>query len=381
MAQKLYFVAGEHSGDTRGAELMESIRAVRPDWQFYGLGGPKMRRLAGSGLVDWVADAAVVGFWEVLKRYRWFKGRFQATRREIEQLRPDAVIFVDYPGFNLRLARALRESELPVRLINYISPQVWAWNRGRIHRMADWIDLMLCLFPFEEDMFASAGLPTVCIGHPVVDELEAGRIEGQREENLVGLFPGSREREVSRHFPIMLEVAAQLHEKFPDWRFEVSAASQLLEDQMRSIAGDHPAQRLPLAIVQGRSHELMQRAWSGVVASGTATLEASYYGLPYCLVYKVAWPTYLIGRALVDIEHLGMANILAGREIVHEFIQHEANVENISSFLESVMTDELRRTELVRNLLDTAAKLGGGGAAEVAARAIVDLLEGQSDGD
>lgn len=381
MAQKLYFVAGEHSGDTRGAELMESIRAVRPDWQFYGLGGPKMRELAGSGLVDWVADAAVVGFWEVLKRYSWFKGRFDATRREIEQLRPDAVIFVDYPGFNLRLARSLHEGLLPARLINYISPQVWAWNRGRIHRMADWIDLMLCLFPFEEEMFESAGLPTVCIGHPIVDELEAGRIEGRREENLVGLFPGSREREVSRHFPTMLEVAAQLHEKFPDWRFEVSAASQLLEDQMRAIVRDHPAKQLPLVIVQGRSHELMQRAWSGVVTSGTATLEASYYGLPYCLVYKVAWPTYLVGRVLVDIEHLGIANILAGREIVHEFIQHEANVENISSFLESVMTDELRRAELVRNLLDAAAKLGGGGAAEVAARAIVDLLEGQSDGD
>ena len=178
----------------------------------------------------------------------------------------------------------------------------------------------------------------------------------------------------------MVEVVAHLHEKFPAWRFEASAASQLMENQMRFILDAHPVKQLPLEIVQGRSHELMQRAWSGVVTSGTATLEASYYGLPYCLVYKVAWLTYLAGRAVVDIEHLGLANILAGREIVHEFIQHEANAANISSFLESVMTDELRWRELERNLLGAAARLGGGGAAKIAARAIVDLLEEQSDG-
>lgn len=379
MAQKLYFVAGEHSGDTRGAELMEAIRAVRPDWQFCGLGGPKMRNLAGSSVVDWVEEAAVVGFWEVLKRYPWFKGRFDATHREIENLHPDAVIFVDYPGFNLRLARSLHEGAGSARLINYISPQVWAWKKDRIQGMAEWLDLMLCLFPFEKEIFESAGLPTICMGHPMVDQLEAGRIEARREENLVGLFPGSRKNEISRIFPTMVEVVAQLHEKFPSWRFEASAASQLMEDQMRSILDAHPAKQLPFAIVQGRSHELMQRAWSGVVTSGTATLEASYYGLPYCLVYKVAWLTYLAGRAVVDIEHLGLANILAGREIVHEFIQHEANVANISSFLESVMTDKLRWRELERNLLDASARLGGGGAAKVAARAIVDLLEERSD--
>ena len=149
---------------------------------------------------------------------------------------------------------------------------------------------------------------------------------------------------------------------------------------MRAIVESEGAGRLPIDIVRGRSQELMQRASSGVVASGTATLEATYYELPYCLVYKVAWPTYLIGRLVVDIEHLGMANILAGREIVHEFIQHEANVENLTSFVESVMTDENRRSELEENLRETAQKLGGGGAAKVAAEAIVNLVEGEQDG-
>jgi lipid-A-disaccharide synthase len=328
---------------------------------------------------DWVEQAAVVGLWEVLKRYTFFRARFEETRREIETLAPAAVVFVDYPGFNLRLARALHEGGGAARLVDYISPQVWAWNRGRIPRMAEWLDLMLCLFPFEVDMFEAAGLRTVCMGHPIVDQLEGERVAGERARNLVGLFPGSREREVARLFPLMVKVAAELHARHPDWRFEASAASEPLRLMMRRTLAEAGAEDLPLEIVAGKSHELMQRAWAGVVASGTATLEATYYGLPYCLVYKVAWPTYLAGRAVVDIGHLGIANILAGREIVHEFIQHDANIANLVSFVESVMSDGVRRAELVRNLSETAATLGKGGAAGVAAGAIVELLESHGD--
>jgi lipid-A-disaccharide synthase len=379
MARMLYLLAGEHSGDTRGAELMGTLQELRPDWQFQGLGGPKMQELSGGAVRDWVEDAAVVGIWEVLKRYSWFRARFEETRCEIEELSPDAVVFVDYPGFNLRMARALHEGSGTARLIDYVGPQVWAWNKGRIPRMAQWLDLILCLFPFEQALFEEAGLKTVCMGHPMVDQLEGERSKADRVKNLVGLFPGSREREVSRIFPLMVNVVAQLHTRYPEWDFEASAASEPLQSKMRGILEEHGGKGLPLEIVAGKSHELMQRAWCGVVTSGTATLEATYFGLPYCLVYKVAWPTYLAGRAVIDIEHLGMANILAGREIVHEFIQHEATVGNVASFVESVMTDSVRRNELERDLLETAAKLGGGGAAKVAAQAIVELLESERD--
>ncbi len=381
MAQMLYFVAGEHSGDIRGAELIKALRKKRPDWRFSGLGGPRMRDLAGSGLTDWVEDAAVLGLWEVLKRYRWFKQRFEETRREIEELRPDAVVFVDYPGFNMRLAKALSEKVPFVRRVYYISPQVWAWNKGRIRGMATCLDLMLCLFPFEAKLFQRAGLPAVCMGHPMVDQLETHRINQSREENLIALFPGSRANEISRIFPLMVKVVAELHERFPDWKFEAAAASLPLESQMREIANTHAKKSLPLVIKQGGSHELMQRAWCGVVTSGTATLEASYYGLPYCLVYKVTWPTYLLGRVLIDIDFLGLANILAGREIVHEFIQHEANVGNVSSFLEAAMTDAALRREIAGDLEEVSARLGSGGAAEIAAGAVVDLLEKRNNED
>ena len=247
--------------------------------------------------------------------------------------------------------------------------------------MATCLDLMLCLFPFEAELFQRAGLPAVCMGHPMVEQLERHRISQPREKNLVALFPGSRANEISRIFPLMVKVVAELQERFPDWKFETAAASGALENQMREIVDTHAQKPLRLVIRQGGSHELMQRAWCGVVTSGTATLEASYYGLPYCLVYKVAWPTYLLGRALIDIDFLGLANILAGREIVHEFIQHEANVGNVSSFVEAVMTDPHLWGEIEADLQEVSAGLGNGAAAEIAAGAVVDLLEQRNNGD
>jgi len=373
MGRLLYLVAGEPSGDTRGAELIEALNEVRPGWEFRGLGGGEMRARGGTGVRAWVAEAGVVGLWEVVKRYRWFRARFEETKEEIARLRPEAVILVDYPGFNLRLARDLRRTGCAAKLVDYIGPQVWAWDRARIPKMAEWLDLMLCLFPFEKEMFEEAGLRTVCMGHPIVDQLEAARIDVERTRKLVGLFPGSREREVARLFPVMLEAAGELQGAHPDWHFEAAAASGELAGLMQAMVRERGP--LPVQVVTGGSHKLMQRAWCGVVASGTATLEATYYGLPYCLVYKVSWPTYLAGRLVVEVDHLGMANILAGREIVHEFIQREADSGNVASFIEAVMTDDTYRRELEANLLDTAGRLGEGGAVRRGAEAIVDLLD------
>ncbi|NNC89315.1 MAG: lipid-A-disaccharide synthase [Akkermansiaceae bacterium] len=372
MGTVAYFVAGEHSGDTRGAELMGALRERRPDWEFAGLGGPKMRALGGDAVRDWVEDAAVVGLWEVLKRYGWFKRRFEETKAEIARRDPDAVILVDYPGFNLRLARALREGGSRCRIIDYISPQVWAWNKGRIPRMARWLDLMLCLFPFEREMFESAGLKTVWMGHPLVDQLEAERIPAERGASLVGLFPGSREREVARLFPLMLETARSL--AGAGWTFEASAASAGLAATMRRLVDDSGLQGV-VEVREGDCHGLMQRATCGVVASGTATLEAAFYGMPYCLVYKVAWPTFWVARMVVNLDHIGIVNILAGRQVVPEFVQGDARADDVAAWIADSMRSPGRRSEMSAELLETAAKLGEGGAAGRAAEAIIELLE------
>jgi len=366
-ARVLYVIAGELSGDAHGAGLLRDLRNHVSDLEIHGAGGPEMAEVAGSGLEDWVADAAVMGAWEVLRRYGWFRKKFYAMLADVEQLKPEVLLLIDYPGFNLRFAAKVRERLPATRIVYYISPQVWAWNKGRLPKMARLLDEMICLFPFEKPIFEGAGLKTTWAGHPLVDELEARRIPGvERDPNLVGLFPGSREREISRLFPMMVETAARMRAERPHLRFEVPAATPELAAIIRSMASGVDG----IEVTDGGSHSLMQRAGCAVVASGTATLEAAYYGLPYCLVYAVAWLTYRLARILVKIEHIGLVNILAGRGVVREFIQHEANSANVSAELFRLTDDATARERLIAELAEATAKLGGLGAHERAAERV-----------
>jgi lipid-A-disaccharide synthase len=369
MAEALYVIAGELSGDVHGAGMLRALRSMHPDLEIHGAGGPQMREVAGEGLRDWVEEAAVMGLWEVLKRYGWFKQRFDEMLAEVRALKPALLVLIDYPGFNLRFAEAVRKELPQTKIIYYISPQVWAWNKGRLPKMARLLDEMLCLFPFEKPIFEGAGLATTFVGHPLVDELEEERSGDPREENLVALLPGSREREVARLFPMMLEAARRLHSKRPETRFEACGASAKLATRMRELTTAAKLGEI-VHIRDGGAHELMQRATCGVVASGTATLEAAYFGLPYCLVYKVAWPTYLAAKMLVKIEHIGLINILAGGRVVEEFIQSEADPLRVEQSLARFLSDDGFREETRRKLLATAAKLGGPGAHLRAATAI-----------
>ncbi len=211
----IYLVAGEASGDNHGASLMQALRRLRPALRLLGRGGPKMKAIAGERFIDWSDEAGVVGLWEVVKHYPYFREEFRKTVNEIAATRPDAIVLIDYPGFNLRLARTLHEartlSGLGGKIIYYISPQVWAWNRGRIPQMARWLDLMLCIFPFEAELYEQSGLRTIFVGHPMIDDLETKRIEALRAPHLVGLFPGSRAREVRKLLPILIGVMEILH--------------------------------------------------------------------------------------------------------------------------------------------------------------------------
>jgi len=370
MSKRLYVIAGELSGDAHGAGLLRALTGHVADLQIHGAGGPEMKHIAGDGLVDWVEDAAVMGVWEVLKRYGWFKQRFETMLADLKKFQPDVLLLIDYPGFNLRFAAAVKRECPKVKIVYYISPQVWAWNKGRIPKMVSLLDEMLCLFPFEQPIFQNAGLKTTFVGHPLVDELEEKRIEGvSRDERLVGLFPGSREREISRLFPAMVEIAKRLREKHSDLKFEVPAASAMLEVHIRRIIDEAGAGDL-ITVTAGGSHSLMQRACCAVIASGTATLEAAYYGLPYCLVYAMAWPTYLLGRMLVKIKYIGLVNILAGEEVVKEFIQAEVDPLAISLTLGEFLEHPESRSALQERLAETAGKLGDLGAHERAAAAV-----------
>ncbi len=362
---RLYLVAGEASGDARGAELMRSLREVDSSCAFFGAGGSEMRSLAGGTFHDW-ADEAVVGLWDVLKKYGYFKAQFNRMLADIAQVAPDAVVLIDYPGFNLRLAKALRARLPRLKIVYYISPQVWAWNRGRIPKMARWLDLMLCIFPFEQPLYEQSGLKTIFVGHPMIDSFASKKSTARREAALIGLFPGSREKEVRKIFPTMLAAAEVLAKRQPELTFEAAAASPHLESLMRAIADGN--QKVTISL--HTSHALMQRAAAGMVASGTATLEAAYFGMPLVILYKVAWLTWVIGKRLVRVPFLGMPNILAGREIAREFLQDAAEPKPIA---EEVL--RLLREPNSKDLAEATAKLGGGGAARRAAGAICDLLK------
>jgi lipid-A-disaccharide synthase len=241
--------------------------------------------------------------------------------------------------------------------------------------MAVLLDEMMCLFPFEEKIFSESGLKTTFVGHPLVDELEEQRIDVVRSNNIVGLFPGSREREVARLFPMMLGAVALLAKQNAGLQFEAPAAAPKLAVMMRRMLEENELSGL-VKITDGGSHHLMQKARCGVIASGTATLEAAYYGLPYCLVYKVAWPTYLLGKILVKIEHIGLVNILAGRTVVKEFIQRQASPELVAAELHILLDSAEARLSMQQSLAETAALLGGTGAHERAATVVAGWLMG-----
>jgi lipid-A-disaccharide synthase len=373
----IYFVAGEVSADNHGAALMRSLRQLEPGLKFVGRGGPQMRQIAGAQFKNWIGDAAVLGLWEVLRKYGYFREQFRETLKEIQESKPDAVVLIDYPGFNLRLARALQRPSPQQKIIYYISPQVWAWNPGRVKRMARSVDLVLCIFPFEADLYKKSGTRAVFVGHPMMERLQARKIDVQRDPNLIGLFPGSRSREVRKIFPIVIETARLLLRRKPTLHFQVAAASDDLAREMNSVTAalEEIHDQQPIQIKVGETAEIMQRSWAGIVASGSATLEAAYFRMPFVLVYKVAWPTYLGARAVVNVNYLGMPNLLANKQVVPEFIQQQAKPGAIAKAIESLVEDVKARQQMISAFDAIISKLGGGGASERAAQAILEELK------
>ncbi len=394
----IYFVAGEVSADNHGAALMRSLRELDPGLKFIGRGGPQMLEIAGNQFKNWIGDAAVLGLWEVLRKYGYFREQFRETIKEILESEPDAVVLIDYPGFNLRLARALRKKSRRQKIIYYISPQVWAWNRGRMKRMAGCIDLVLCIFPFEADLYNESGLRAVFVGHPMIERLQTRKIDGERDPNLIGLLPGSRLREVRKIFPDELAremsqmLNPHLHPLPSTKREETRQASNELQRMLAiegmtgtplcssrgegTVGGVTKTQDgQPIQIRVGETAALLQRAFVGIVASGSATLEAAYFRMPFVLIYKVAVPTYLAARLVVNVKYLGMPNLLAGKEVVPEFIQHRAKPDVIAKAVQLLMEDARARERMISKFESIIAKVGTGGASEQAAHAIVQELK------
>ena len=366
--KRIFFVAGESSGDIHGSNLIRALRAARPDWTFEGLGG---RLMAGAGmdLRHDLAGDAIMGFAEVVRHLLPIRRLFHETVARLRDTRPDAVVLIDYPGFNLRLAAEAKKLGIPV--VYYISPQVWAWKKRRIHTIARLVDLMLVIFPFEEELYRKVGVPCVYVGHPLPDHIARYRAAAETGgEMTIGLLPGSREQELRRIAPVMFEVAAGIRERHPEARFVVPCVSEARAEQVRALAGGFPVE-----LRVGGMYDVLSRARFCLVASGTATLETALFGVPMAILYKTSPLTYWIARMVVDIKHIGIVNILAGRGVVPEFIQHEATRETVLPAALELIGDTPARRAMLDDLRAVREGLGGGGASARAAEKIAALVE------
>jgi len=356
--KKIMFIAGEASGDTHAAELVKALRALSPEIEMFGAGGVHLQEAGTELLVD-LTQHAVVGLVEVLKNYRKFRRIFWQLVAEAERRQPDAVVLVDFPGFNLRFAAQMKKRGIPV--IYYISPQLWAWHASRAKQIERDVSLMLAIFPFEKDWYAkhAPNLSVEFVGHPMLDRLTPSNGNQMRDPNLIALLPGSREREVQKIFPILAQTVDLLPENF---RFIAAAASSQTAKLM-----SHPRVQVEI----GAAHRLMQTAAIGMTASGTATMECAYYGCPMIILYKVNWFTYLIGRSLVQVEWLGMPNVIANREIVPEFIQQEAEPSKIAAVTLDLLQNKEKRSAMQNELERVIDRLGSSGASARAAQLIL----------
>ncbi|NIA15390.1 MAG: lipid-A-disaccharide synthase [Nitrospiraceae bacterium] len=364
---RIFFSAGESSGDIHGANLIRALRAADPAIICEGLGGRHMAE-AGMLLHHDLAAKAIMGFSEVIQSLRPIRQLFLETIACLEETRPDCLVVIDYPGFNIRLAKKAKALGIPV--VYYISPQVWAWKKDRIHTIADAIQKMLVILPFEEKLYHDIGVPCAYVGHPLFDHIASFQPTGEFEgSHVIGLLPGSRKQEIERLMPIMVEVARSIHKAYPDARFVTPCVDERRGRQVRAAL-----EGFPVETVIGKAYEVLHAARFCLVASGTATLETALFGVPMAILYKTTAFNYVIARWLVRIKQIGLANILAGRPIVPEFIQQEACVERVLPAALELIGDTPRRDEMLRDLNEVRERLGGPGASARAAAEVLDVI-------
>ena len=379
-------IAGEASGDLLAAELVtaltEQATGFRP--RFFGAGGPKMAA-AGVELAFDLTQHSVIGLVEVLKNYGKFKRLFHELLRLALERQPDAIICVDFSGFNRRFAHAVKDyvraRHSPFfnwnpKIIQYVSPQVWASRPGRAKAMAQDFDLLLTIFPFEKPWYAERvpELRVEFVGHPMVDRfnVERSTFDVQRSTHTVLLLPGSRAGELKRHLPVMLGALKLIREKSPD-----IAAVMVLPDE--TLAAQAKLLGIPaeLTVQIGNLPQALAQAGLAIASTGTVTMECAVFGVPTVALYKTSWSTYQIGRRIITVKHLAMPNLLANEILYPEFIQHEATPENISRAALELLNDAPRRNRLKTRLAEVIASLGVPGASRRAARAIAGLLESE----
>lgn len=367
---KYYIIAGEASGDLHGSNLMKELKKKDPQAEFRFWGGDLMKEQGGEPVKHY-RDLAFMGFAEVIMNLGTILSNIKFCKKDIQSWKPDAVILIDYPGFNLRIAEFVKS--LGIKVYYYISPQIWAWKTGRVHTIKKFVDRMFVILPFEKDFYRKFDYDVDFVGHPLLDamkdlpdlDLEQFKSENLLDERkIIALLPGSRKQEIKVKLPIMLSV----QKDFPEYQFVVAGAPSQDKNFYQEVAGKD------LKIVSGKTYDLLRASEAALVTSGTATLEAALLNTPEVVCYKGSRISYEIGKRVVKhIEYISLVNLIMNREVVKELIQNELNSKNLKSELKKILT-EPKRSEILNDYKELREKLGGPGASERTAELIVEDL-------
>ncbi|MBW6460203.1 MAG: lipid-A-disaccharide synthase [Bacteroidales bacterium] len=369
---KYYIIAGEASGDLHASNLMRAMKEYDPQAVFRCWGGNLMQT-AGGEFVMHYRDLAYMGFAEVALHIRKILANLKFCKKDILLFKPDALILIDYPGFNLRMARFAHKNGLKV--IYYISPQVWAWKKSRVYQIRKNVSKMLVVLPFEKDFYRNYDFEVDFVGHPLLDAIEKPSVYQDRDafiasnqlsgKPIIALLPGSRKQEIKRMLPVMLSLA----DKFTDYEFVIAGAPSIEMDYYRKLTGTSK-----LAILANQTHELLRYSHAALVTSGTATLETALFGVPQVVCYKGGRVSYLIARQLVDVKFISLVNLIMDKPVVKELIQHDFNKTNLATELQLIL-EEKQRQKIMEDYNALRQKLGGHGASQRAAEQIYKFLQ------
>lgn len=374
-APHFFIIAGENSGDLHASNLVREILKLCPEVRFSGLGGKQLSQAGVSILYNIVDSLAIVGFVEVLQNIHKIRKIFLATKSFLQNEHPDVIILIDYPGFNLRIAREAKE--LGIKVVYYISPQVWAWRRSRVKVIAKYVDKMLVILPFEESIFKEAGVDVSYVGHPLLDVMNLTMSKEEvfkhfnldPQSKLIGLLPGSRTKEVERHLPVMLAAAELIKQKIQAVQFVLPRASTIKRELVDFYLSTSPVR---VIVVDQYRYNVRSAMDFAIVASGTATLETAFLCCPMVIIYKSSFLSYLIAKGLVNLPYIGLVNIIAGNMLCPELIQYEATAQNIASKTIQLLRDPETLATIRYEMWKIKEKMGGPGASQRAARIILD---------
>ena len=361
---KYYLIAGEASGDLHASNLMKAIKQNDAEAQFRGFGGERMEN-EGLTLIKHYKELAFIGFWEVAIHLRTILRNIKLCKQDILDFQPDAVILIDYPGFNLRIASFLKEQG--IKVIYYISPQVWAWHASRVKKIQKVVDRMLVILPFEKQFYRDWGMEVDFVGHPLLDALDNFQFNENirpdyqlNEKPIIALLPGSRTKEIQDMLPEFLFLA----NKYSDYQFVVAGLSQHGKAFYQEII-----QSAPVEIVIDETYSLLNEAHAAIVTSGTATLETASLGVPQVVAYKGGWLNYLIGRYVVNVDYISLVNLVMDEPLVEELIQSDLNAEKLETAFQKLL-DDTQRNNFEEKYQTLRKKLGGIGASSNAAKII-----------